>query len=356
MLVKAWQNYAGLGVRAGIIDDGFDYNHPDLNSHYLFNLQYDAVTADGSAYGNPSTDYHGTTVAGVLAGARDGSGVVGVAYNAGIAGIRIGYGSTGSPSQLSDALNHVLTSGLDIANASWGYSTPYQDNFSSTFSSSKTAIQNDVINGRKGLGIDIVFAAGNGRPSGDNVNYHNYQNDPYVITVAATDTLGHLMGYSSPGAALLVSAPGASMWTDDRLGSSGWSSDDYVSMSGTSYAAPTVAGIIALMLQANANLGYRDVQEILAYSAKENDPTNLGWHIDGAHDWNGGGLHFSQDYGFGLVDATAAVRLAESWQYQSTYADMSTESASHTDNLTIADGGSAQSQSRSAPRLTSKKW
>ena len=86
------------------------------------------------------------------------------------------------------------------------------------------------------------------------------------------------------------------------------------------------------------------MQQILAYSAKETDPTNAGWHIDGAHDWNGGGLHFSQDYGFGLVDATAAVRLAESWQYQSTYANMSTESASHGDNLTITDGGSVQSQ------------
>ncbi len=353
-VAKTWQNYTGLGVKVGIIDDGIDYNHPDLNPNYLFNLQYDAVTADGSAYGT-STDSHGTTVAGVLAAANNGSGIVGVAYNAGIAGIRISY-STGGASQLADALNHLATNGLDIGNASWGYSTPYQDNFSSSWSSSKTAIQNDVANGRGGLGIDIVFAAMNNRAAGDNVNYHNYQNDPYVITVAATDGSGHVTSFSDPGAALFVSAPGVSDYTDDRLGTAGYSSGDYVWGTGTSYSAPIVAGVIALMLQANPNLGYRDVQEILAYSAKDTDPTNPSWHIDGAHDWNGGGLHFSNDYGFGLVDATAAVRLAESWQYQSTYANMSTESASHTDNATIPDGtGSLQSQITFASSLDIEK-
>src|SRR6266404_5235454 len=302
-VVKASQNYTGAGVKIGIVDDGIDYNHPDLAPHYLFNLQYDAVTADGSAYGNPSYDWHGTTVAGILAAADNGVGVVGVAFNAGFAGDRIGYGSSGSASQYADALNHLLTSGFDVANNSWGYSTPFQDNFNSYWSSSRSAILNDVTNGRAGLGIDIVFAAGNARSGGDNVNYHNYQNDPYVITVAATDAMGHITSFSNPGAALLVSAPGYGELTDDRLGSSGYTSGDLATMSGTSYAAPTVAGVIALMLQANPNLGYRDVQEILAYSAKQTDPTNPGWQIDGAHDWNGGGLHFSNDYGFGLVDA-----------------------------------------------------
>ena len=233
---------------------------------------------------------------------------------------------------------------MDVVNASWGYSAAYSDNFSSSyFSGSKSAIINDVSTGRGGLGIDIVFSAGNGRSSGDNVNYHNFQNDPFVITVAATDTYGHVAAYSTPGAALLVSAAGGAL-TDDRLGTAGYTSGDYIAISGTSYSAPAVSGIIALMLQANPNLGFRDVEQILAYSAKNTDPTNASWHTDGAHDWNGGGLHFSQDYGFGMVDATAAVRLAESWQYQSTYANMSTESASHGDNLAITDGGSVQSQ------------
>ena len=344
-ITKAWQNYTGQGIKVGVIDDGIDYTHTDLNPHYLFNLDYDATTGGTDAFGT-STDDHGTTVAGVIGAARDGSGIVGVAYNAGIAGFRISYGTGGGPSQITDAFNHTLSNGMDVVNASWGYTTAYTDNFfSSAFASSKTAILNEVMYGRGGLGTSIVFASGNGRGSGDNVNYHNYQNDPYVIDVAGVDPTGHVATFSTPGAALLVSAPGGA-YTDDRVGTAGYNtSGDYISISGTSYSAPAVTGVIALMLQANPNLGFRDIQDILAFSSKQTDATNASWHVNGATDWNGGGMHYSEDYGFGLVDATAAVRLAESWRYQKTFADMSTESATHTDNAAIPDGtGSVQSQ------------
>src|SRR4029079_13808778 len=89
-VTKAWQNYTGAGIKVGVIDDGFDYNQSDLKPHYLFNLDYDATNGGADAYGL-STDSHGTTVMGVIAAARDGSGVVGVAYNAGLAGFRISY-------------------------------------------------------------------------------------------------------------------------------------------------------------------------------------------------------------------------------------------------------------------------
>ncbi|MBR1126689.1 S8 family serine peptidase [Bradyrhizobium iriomotense] len=340
-VVSAWTNYTGAGVKIGIVDDGVDYNHSDLNSRYLLGLDYDATNGGADAYGT-AADGHGTTVAGVLAAAHNGYGIAGIAYNSGIAGFRISY-SSGGASQIADAFNHLVASGMDIANASWGYSTAFQDNFG-TGSAARTAIQAGVTSGRNGLGTEFVFAAGNSRGSGDDVNYHNYQNSPYVITVAAIDYDGHFASFSTPGAALLVAAPGVGNTTDDRTGSAGYSTGDLTSASGTSYAAPTVAGVIALMLQSNPDLGYRDVMEILAYSAKNTDPTSAGWQTNGAHDWNGGGLHFSQDYGFGLVDATAAVRLAESWQKQSTYANLSIQSSSHLDNARIPDGsGSLQS-------------
>lgn len=337
-VLKAWQNYTGQGIKVGVIDDGFDYTHSDLKNGYLGSLDYDATNGGSDAFG-VSTDKHGTTVAGVIGAARDGTGLIGVAYDAGIAGFRISYGTGGGPSQINDAFAHARAAGMDVVNSSWGYTTAFTDNFKNpSFAGSKTEFINDVMYGRGGLGMNIVFAGGNARSSGDNVNYHNYQNSPYVITVGAIDSAGKVASFSSPGAALLVSAPGTGIYSDDRAGAAGYSSGDYVSVAGTSYAAPFVSGIVALMLEANPNLGYRDVQQILAYSAKLTDPTSAGWKTNAAQDWNGGGLHFNHDYGFGLVDATAAVRLAESWQTQATYANLSTIKAVHTDNAAIPDG------------------
>lgn len=75
-------------------------------------------------------------------------------------------------------------------------------------------------------------------------------------------------------------------------------------------------GVAALMLDANPDLGWRDMQEIHAYSAERTDDApDTGdphpWEINGAETWNGGGLHYSARYGFGAVDVYGAVRLAE---------------------------------------------
>src|SRR5262249_54844154 len=131
---------------------------------------------------------------------------------------------------------------------------------------------------------------------------------------------GHFTSFSTPGASILVTAPGESMLTT-TLNDGNPSTNDYAFVAGTSFAAPTVTGVVAMMLEANPDLGYRDVQEILAMSARRIDPTSAGWATNGATDWNGGGHLVSHDYGFGLVDAHAAVRLAETWTTQHTAAN-----------------------------------
>ncbi|RJF86588.1 hypothetical protein D3874_05765 [Oleomonas cavernae] len=87
-----------------------------------------------------------------------------------------------------------------------------------------------------------------------------------------------------------------------------------MTVEGTSFATPIVAGVVALMLEANPLLTYRDVQQILASSARVLADSVTGWDQNGAITLNGAGFHVSHDFGFGLVDAHAAVRLAESWQ------------------------------------------
>ncbi|MCF2146476.1 proprotein convertase P-domain-containing protein [Desmonostoc muscorum LEGE 12446] len=321
-VVNVWDDYTGRGVLVGVIDDGVDYNHYDLDNNYDKTRDYDIIGQDSDPLPVLANDNNGTAVAGIIAAEANGVGTVGVAYNAKIAGIRA---VPGSLANVIDALSRAAS--FDVVNNGWSFQR-FDDNFY-TFPQAGQALTNAVTNGRNGLGTAIIFAAGDGRGAGDNTNYHNFQNSRHVITVAAIDLeYGWATYYSTPGASILVSAFGESyggvgLLTTDRLGSAGYSSTDYTRLTGTSIAAPQVSGVVALILEANPNLGYRDIQEILAYSARRNDPNNYAgkyiWQYNGANNWNGRGLHVSHDYGFGLVDALAAVRLAETWQKQSRF-------------------------------------
>ncbi|NJO42514.1 MAG: S8 family serine peptidase [Cyanobacteria bacterium CRU_2_1] len=352
-IVDVWADYTGTGIKVGIIDDGVQYTHPDLSSNYDIEIDSDVAEQDDDPA--PGTlDRHGTSVAGILAAKANTRDGVGVAYNATIAGIRMDFDGVFGvfPVQSADALQEATR--FDVVNNSWGYTAPFFDNFATdSFQSSRIALQNAAEIGRNGLGTIVVFAAGNARSFGDNVNYHNHENSRFTIAVAALNHKGSATSYSTPGASLLVSALGGEtddgIVTTDRLGVPGYnlSSDtfapsDYTDdFGGTSAATPMVSGIVALMLEANPTLGYRDVQEILAYSARQTDSSNPDWLLNNAKNWNGGGLHISHDYGFGLVDAHAAVRLAETWITQSTYTNEKVLSVSRSPNLPIPDGSGA---------------
>ena len=330
-IAGAWQDYTGQGVRVGIVDDGVNYTHQELDGNYNTAIDHDYRDNDDDSYGGG----HGTQVASVVAAEADGQGNVGIAYNAEIAGFRIGYGSAGNPWQYADAIEGAAAS-MDVINNSWAYSYVFTDDFLSEalFGPGATALETAAASGRDGLGTINVFAAGNSRWSGDSANAHNFQNSPYTIAVGSVDPDGTYSGFSNPGANLLVSAPGKSI--DTAIGGS----DGYGSASGTSFSAPIVSGVAALLLEANPLLGYRDVQEILAYSAQHNDAGAASWAYNNAGTWNGGGLHFSNDYGFGLVDATAAVRLAETWTKQQVFANKIDLSASSAPGEAIPDQGS----------------
>ena len=190
----------------------------------------------------------------------------------------------------------------------------------------ESAIANAVTYGRDGLGLTIVKSAGNNRSYNYDVNADDWANDTRQVLVGAVDQDGFVSSYSSYGAALLVSAFGTSgeVATTDRTGAAGGSGDYTFFFNGTSAAAPMVSGIVALMCEANSGLGWRDVQSILANSARHVG-SELGaapagferyaWQWNASETWNGGSMHFSNDYGYGLVDALAAVRLAETWHF-----------------------------------------
>ena len=336
-VAPVWRDYAGRGVRVGVIDDGFQHTHADLAGRYRTDLDHDFVAKDSDAAPELSSNNHGTAVAGVIAAQADnGHGGAGVAWGADLVGYRVGFGTATSTSEILEAIERVRT--LDVANSSWGYGGFFGDNFASaTFARHGQAMADAARHGRGGLGTVQIFAAGNERAQGQNVNYHDFQNSSYAIAVGATDRNGNIASFSTPGAAVLVSAPGVGIVTTDRTGSAGYVSGDFAAVGGTSFAAPVVSGVVALMLEADPKLGYRDVQEILAYSASKPAGFAAGARANAAADWNGGGLTYSHDYGFGLVDAHAAVRLAETWQARSTFDNAARLSVSATPKLAIGD-------------------
>jgi Ca2+-binding RTX toxin-like protein len=330
-VLPVWPEYTGAGVRVGVFDQGIDAKHPDLAGRVDETLG--RRTSDLQLGGQPLTawDNHGTTVAGVVAAARNGEGSVGVAYEASLVSLYSSFGPGSTLAEIEHAFTQALT--VDVLNDSWGFAPQYYfdeawafyDNFADpAFAASGAALKRLATEGRGGLGTVIVQSAGNSFEYGDDTNLHSFQNSRYIVTVGATDYAGAATYYSSPGASILVAAPGGAgageggdILTTDRAGRLGYESGDHVRIAGTSFSAPVVSGVVALMLQANPQLGYRDVQTLLAMSATRGpEPDGNLWRDNGAHTWNGGGLRFdsaTHDLGFGRVDALAAVRLAESW-------------------------------------------
>ncbi len=169
----------------------------------------------------------------------------------------------------------------------------------------ESALENGVTSGRGGLGTIYVWAGGNGGKKTDNSNYDGYTNSRFTIAVAASTNLGHQAEYSENGANILVAETSSggtlSIVTTDRYNSYTYN------FGGTSSATPMVSGIIALMLEADPNLTWRDVQHILVKTATQIDAQDPDWTVNGA------GLHINHKYGFGRIDAQAAVNAALTW-------------------------------------------
>lgn len=372
---SVWQDYSGAGITIGIIDDGIEYGHPDLiaNANTALGRNFVGHQPTSPNDGRPydGSDNHGTTVAGVAAGAANSIGIVGVAHEATVSALRIGFKEDHATPQTRLAFKEAVN--FDIISNSWGYGGYFFDNFNDAesfggstnpFIAVNAEIINAVSNGRPhetdagvSLGTVIIVAAGNNKLTNhglpdQNVNYHGLTSSPFTIAVGGYDQSGRDASFSTPGAAVLVAGPAVNIQTTDLSGSAGFNSGgDYITKSGTSYAAPAVAGAVALMLEANPNLGYRDVQEILTLSSQFGDPGDPNWMINGAGDWNGGGRHVSDELGFGTLDAHNAVRLAETWEKQSIHANLVqttvnsgtigavVDQSTFTHTLTVADQG-----------------
>lgn len=352
----AWSSgWTGEGVVIGIIDQWVDPMHEDLAANYNAELSRDFVneTFNTGEMVYPD-ETHGTLVAGMAAAVGgNGIGVTGAAPKAQIAGLHINF----SDGQIFEALalhsgvkedgTYVSDAAVRILNLSLGESAGAY--FSGMLESDQTAFlkastRNNVIH---------VLAGGNERsdPTNPNANGCSLQAFEGGIVVGATNDKGKYASFSSYGSNLFVTAPGQNVLSTTRSEATPEeeeeegddpdnaeldvsSNPNYEYWNGTSASSPIVAGVVALAAQANVAMDARWAKHALVDSCdvlesmkiykkdeKTGDSTKEveNWSVNSAGKW------FSNDYGFGLINADKFVVNAANIAYTTIRTTVSTE-------------------------------
>lgn len=269
----AWQTTRGQGVTVAVIDSGVDGAHPDLAGAVAGGTDVSGHGRSNGQRGIGTNPDHGTMVASLLAArGRDGDGMIGVAPRAKLLTVSIGFGLSGdTDQQVADAVRWSVDQGASVINMSLTRNSPeWPESWDEAF---QYAFEHDVV---------VVAAAGN-RGSGT-TQVGAPATIPGVLTVAGVDRRGRAsFDASSQGITIAVSAP-----SEDLVGAI--PGGGYVTWSGTSGAAPIVAGVVALVRSAHPELDAANtIQRVIATAKPRTD------------------RELDPIYGHGLIDARAAV-------------------------------------------------
>lgn len=348
----------GSGITIAIQDSGLEIAHEDIADNHLAGKSCDFLNDDDDPTPASSGGDHGTSVAGIAAATGwNDKGGRGVAPKANLVGHNLlayqtistyldAYGATpgGCDTDVVDIMNQSYGSGDSSSFDTSGLSSLFLD-----------AYVNGVTNGRSNKGFLYVRSTGNSfysdnghcSPSGaswSNTPYEyscydsSYDDDhtePYLIGVTALNAFDLKSSYSTPGTSAWISGYGGefgstypAMMTTDLMGCdkgynqsssviTGDSNCDYMqSFNGTSSAAPSVSGAIALILEANSNLIWRDIKHILASSAAQIDNSrSKTYETVDLYKWttNAAGFKHHPWYGFGKINVQSAITLAEAY-------------------------------------------
>ena len=392
----------GDGVKVAVVDTGLEICHPDLRDSVehgaSFNFNAEAALADpdvswrvrmdvSDPFNFKSTGGHGNAIAGLIAAeAGNGIGGRGIAPEVQLRG----YNGLNAERQFSGLFNSLGastffpdSSDAHIFNMSFGSAAPEPGNIDVYF---ERVFTHGARNLRSGLGAIYVKAAGNSfrdcaslvRDINESLgcgssNSDDWGNLPYVIMVGAYNADGVRSSYASAGPNLWISAPGGefgdakpSLLTVDQMGwdrgfgaARFWIENplddeptvnpdgDYTGrMNGTSAAAGTVSGAVAVLLDEAPGLTWRDVKHILAKTARQIDPDiaavpetigavsrtlRLAWTKNAA------GYQFHNWYGFGAVDLDAAVEMAADYTPDSLGEFRESSWFEHADSIAIPD-------------------
>jgi len=289
----AWRyTHGDPRVVVAMIDTGIEFAHPELADHIhpdarTFFLQSSPQDENG----------HGTLTASIIAAAtHNGVGVAGIAGNVQLLPIKVSPGSVRQLDLTDQALAPAYNFQEPIryaASADRNGTRVMNINFASSLDD---PAERKAIEEATQQGVLVVAAAGN---TGQNRPLFPAAYD-CVLGVGAVDHNAQRAAFSTYGLGVDLVAPGVSIYGADLLGGKGYGSGDYGAASGTSFAAPHVTGVAALLFSLRPDLSVWDVREILLRSAKDL-----------------GAPGFDSEYGYGLVDAGAAVELARVWQANS---------------------------------------
>ncbi|KAM4634072.1 proprotein convertase subtilisin/kexin type 5 [Polymixia lowei] len=305
----AWRRgYTGKGVVVSVLDDGIERDHPDLKPNYdpLASYDVNGKDQDPSPYGANNANYHGTECAGMVAAAANNSQcTVGVSFHARIGGIRMLDGDVTDmveAQSLSFRPQHI-----DIYLAGWG---PEDDGatLEGPGPLARLALQNGIKTGRQGRGSIYVWPSGNGGLRGDHCSCDGYTNSIYAISISSSTRGGGRPGYLEECSSTLATAYTGGEAESSRMVTLGRKQGCNRDHSGTSVSSAMAAGIIALALDANPLLTWRDVQHIIVRTSQADHLNAPDWHTNGA------GYKVSHLYGFGLLDAERVVKEAERWR------------------------------------------
>uniref|UniRef100_A0A8C2C0F3 Furin (paired basic amino acid cleaving enzyme) a n=1 Tax=Cyprinus carpio TaxID=7962 RepID=A0A8C2C0F3_CYPCA len=306
---EAWKRgFTGQGVVVSILDDGIEKNHPDLIKNYDPDASYDVNDGDPDPqprYTQLNDNRHGTRCAGeVAAVANNGMCGVGVAYNSKIGGVRM---LDGEVTDVVEAQSLSLNpQHIDIYSASWG---PEDDGktVDGPAKLAKEAFLRGVNEGRGGRGSIFVWASGNGGREKDSCNCDGYTNSIYTLSISSSTQNGNVPWYSEACSSTLATTYSSGGLNEKQIVTTDLRQKCTDSHTGTSASAPLAAGIIALALEANKNLTWRDMQHLVVRTSNPAHLTTNDWKT------NGVGRRVSHSYGYGLLDAGAIVALAKNW-------------------------------------------
>ncbi|KAI5950776.1 KEX2 [Candida jiufengensis] len=297
------EDILGQGIVTAIVDDGLDAEGEDLKDNFNAKGSWDFNDNGNLPLPKLFDDYHGTRCAGEIAAVKNDVCGIGVAYKSQVSGIRILSGAITAAEEAAALIYGLDTN--DIYSCSWG-PTDNGRTLSGPEVVVKQAFVKGIQEGRNNKGAIYVFASGNGGRFQDSCNFDGYTNSIYSITVGAIDYKGLHPAYSEACAAVMVVT--YSSGSGEHIHTTDIKKKCSALHGGTSAAAPLASGIYSLILSANPDLTWRDLQYINVLSAT---PVN---EDDGNYQTTALNRKYSHKYGYGKIDAYNMVDFAKSWK------------------------------------------